>query len=296
MKLGLIVLPCFLFLTSCTPTPTLAPSPTPTQTPFPFAGQSLIDVTYCNMDGQDLLLDMYFPNEGGPWPVVVQIHGGAWMRGDKSEAIGLGAALNAEGYVVAAVNYRLYPFARFPAYIEDVKCAIRFLRAHDTEYNLDADHIAAMGASAGGHLAALLGTSGGASNFDVGEHLDQSSRVQAVIDQSGPSDLSLDFQNSDIAGLMIIAFGAKQIAAASPVTHVSADDPPFLIIHGDKDPVIEVQHAYLLNDALEAVGVPVDLVIVKNGDHSLIAFDDSASPTLAEIWQLELDFLAAHLK
>jgi dipeptidyl aminopeptidase/acylaminoacyl peptidase len=130
----------------------------------------------------------------------------------------------------------------------------------------------------------------------VGEYLDQSSRVQAVIDLSGPSDLSLDFQNSDIAALMIIAFGPKQIAAASPVTHVTADDPPFLIIHGDKDPVIEVQHAYILNDAMEAAGVPVDLVIVKNGDHSLTAYDGSASPTLGEIWQLELDFLAAHLK
>lgn len=248
------------------------------------------------MGGQSLLLDLYFPSQGGPWPVVVHIHGGAWMRGDKSEAVGLGAALNPEGYVVAAVNYRLYPFARFPAFIEDVKCAIRFLRAHAAEYNLDPDHIAAMGASAGGHLAALLGTTDASSGFDVGEYLEQSSRVQAVIDLSGPSDLSLDFQNGDIAALKIIVFGDKQIAAASPVTWVTQDDPLFLIIHGDEDPVIEVQHAYLLSDSLKSAGVPVDLVIVRNGDHSLTSFDGSASPTLDEIWQLELDFLATNLK
>jgi acetyl esterase/lipase len=259
-------------------------------------GQVLTDVAYCTMDGQPQLLDLYFPAEGGPWPLVVYVHGGAWMRGDKSEAAGLGAALNAEGYAVAAVNYRLYPAARFPAYIEDVQCAVRFLRAHAAEYNLDPEHFAAMGASSGGHLVALLGTADESAGWEAGEYARQSSRVQAVIDQSGPSDLSQDFQNGDIATLMIVAFGANQIAAASPLTHVTPDDPPFLIIHGDNDGVVEVEQAYILNDALVAAGGPVQLVIVQTGDHALIATDGSATPTPGEIWQIELDFLAANLK
>jgi dipeptidyl aminopeptidase/acylaminoacyl peptidase len=153
-----------------------------------------------------------------------------------------------------------------------------------------------MGASSGGHLAALLGTADESAGWDEGEYSRQSSRVQAVIDQSGPSDLSQDFQNGDIATLMIVAFGANQIAAASPVTHASPDDPPFLIIHGDNDGVIEVEQSYLLNEALVAAGVPVQLVIVQNGDHSLTALDGSAAPTPGEIWQMQLDFLAANLK
>ncbi len=274
----------------------LAALPTSCAPRFDDYGQTLTDVTYCTMDGQPQLLDLYFPAGGGPWPVVVYVHGGAWMRGDKSEAAGLGAALNAEGYAVAAVNYRLYPAARFPAYIEDVKCAVRYLRAHAAEYNLDPEHFAAMGASSGGHLVALLGTSDESAGWDEGEYSRQSSRVQAVIDQSGPSDLSQDFQNGDIATLMIVAFGSNQIAAASPVTHVTADDPPFLIIHGDNDGVIEVEQAYIFNAALVAAGVPVQLVIVLNGDYSLSAPDGSATPTPDEIWQIELEFLAANLK
>jgi acetyl esterase/lipase len=295
-KLILFALSLLVFFTSCTIRATPIPTVPPTPTPFPYAGQSLTDVTYCTMDGLPQKMDIYFPSSGGPWPVVVHVHGGAWMRGDKSEAAGLGAALNADGYVVAAVNYRLYPAARFPAYIEDVKCAVRFLRAHAAEYNLDPNRFAAVGASAGGHLVALLGTSDQSAGFDVGEYLDQSSRVQAVIDISGPSDLSQDFQNGDLATLMIVAFGSKQIAAASPVTHVTSDDSPFLILHGDNDGVVEVAHAYILNDALVAAGVPVTLVIVKNGDHSLTAADGSATPTQEEIWQMELDFLRANLK
>ena len=293
-KSFLIAISLAVLFTACTPgaTPTLAP----TATPFPYFGQSLADVTYCTMDGLPQKLDIYFPSSGGPWPVAIHVHGWAWMKGDKSEAVGLGTALNTEGYVVAAVNYRLYPQAHFPDFIEDVKCAVRFLRAHAADYNLDPERFAAIGASAGGHLVALLGTSDQSAGFDVGEYLNQSSRVQAVIDISGPSDLSQDFKNNDLAALMLVAFGSDQLAAASPVTHITSDDPPFLILHGDNDGVVEVVHAYILNDALVAAGVPVKLVIVNNGDHSLNAPDGSATATQEEIWQMELDFLEANLK
>ena len=293
-KSFLITICVMALFTACTPETT--PTPAPTSTPFPYFGKYLIDVTYCTMDGLPQKLDLYFPSSGGSWPVVVQVHGGAWLTGDKSEAGDKGAALNPEGYVVAAINYRLYPPARFPDFIEDVKCAVRFLRAHAAEYNLDPDHFAALGFSAGGHLVALLGTSDQSASFDVGEYLDQSSRVQAVIDISGPSDLSQPFQNKDLATMMLVAFGSKQLAAASPVTYVTQDDPPFLIVHGDNDGVVEAVHAHLLYDALVKAGVPATLVIVKNGDHQLNAPDGSATPTQDEIWQMELDFLEANLK
>jgi acetyl esterase/lipase len=200
------------------------------------------------------------------------------------------------GYAVVSVNYRLYPFGRFPGMIEDVKCAVRFLRAHATDYNLDPQHFAAIGASSGGHLAALLGTSDEKAGWDVGEYTEYSSRVQAVADMSGPTDLTQKFTNTDIALLILVAFGGEQIVKGSPVTYVTPDDPPFLIIHGDNDGVIPVEQSQLFYDSLIKAGVPAQLVIVKNGDHQLTAPDGSATPTLAEINQMELDFLDKYLR
>jgi len=96
-------------------------------------------------------MDVYFPESGGPWPALVYVHGGSWMHGDKSEAALFASRMISEGYPVVSINYRLYPTGRFPAMIEDVKCAIRSLRANATQYNLDPDRIAAVGPSAGGH-------------------------------------------------------------------------------------------------------------------------------------------------
>jgi acetyl esterase/lipase len=275
-------------------TPPATPSPSPT--PFGNYGQALSDVTYCIMDGQPQKMDIYFPQSGGPWPAVVYVHGGSWMKGDKSEAKDLGAALNAQGYLVVSLNYRLYPYAKFPAMIEDVKCAVRSLRAHAVEYNLDPDHVAAWGASAGGHLVTLLGTSDKSAGWDVGEYPDQSSRLQAVIDLSGPSDLTKQFTNGDIQLMMIVNFGQDQLVADSPVTYVTPEDPPFLIFHGDNDGVIPVEQAHILYDKLVAAGVPAQLVIVENGDHQLIAPDGSATPNSDERWQMMLDFLESNLR
>jgi acetyl esterase/lipase len=292
--LGLLLCACTL---AATPTPTAVPTPTPVPSPTPFGryGQSLIDVTYCTMDGQPQKMDLYLPDAGGPWPVLVYVHGGSWMQGDKTEAAGLGKWLNPLGYAVVSVNYRMYPYVHFPALIEDVKCAIRSLRAHATEYNIDPEHIGAMGASAGGHLVALLGTSDKSAGWDVSEYLDQSSRVQAVIDMSGPADLMLKFQNSGLQTVVMVAFDDQQ-KAASPITHVSTDDPPFLVIHGDKDAVVEFAQGQTMYDHLVAAGVPAQFVVVKNGGHDLKAADGSATPTMDEINQIVLDFLGKNLK
>ncbi|MBN2386852.1 MAG: alpha/beta hydrolase [Anaerolineales bacterium] len=263
--------------------------------PFDRYGQTLLDVPYCTMDGEPQRMDVYFPASGGPWPALVYIHGGGWTEGDKSEATDLGAEMSARGYVVFSLNYRLYPAARFPAMIEDVKCAIRSMRAHASAYNLDPQRIGAMGASAGGHLAALLGTTDANAGFEAGEYLRQSSRVQAVVAMSGLTDLGRDFPNRGIETLILVNFGRDQMVSGSPVTYATPDDPPFLILHGDNDGVVPVEQGALMQEALTTAGAPSQLVIVTNGDHGLSSFDGTSRPTPDEIWALIVEFLDANL-
>ncbi len=259
-------------------------------------GKTLTDVTYCTPNDQPQKMDVYFPASGGPWPVLAYVHGGAWMRGDKSEAAGLAAGMNLQGYLVVSINYRLYPMAKFPDMIEDVKCAIRFLRANASQYNLDPQRIGAIGASAGGHLAALLGTSDKSAGWDVGQYLDQSSRVQAVVAMAPPTDLTQKFPNADMELLRQMGTG-QNFAADSPITYVTPDDPPFLLIHGDKDGVVPYEQSQLMYERLQQANVPVQFVTVKNADHTLTAPAGmaTATPTLDEINQIIQQFLAKYL-
>jgi acetyl esterase/lipase len=270
--------------------------PTPSPIPFQRYGETLTDVTYCTVDNLSQKMDVYFPESGGPWPALVYVHGGAWIRGDKSEAAGFARGMIAQGYLVVSLNYRLYPAAKFPDMIEDVKCAIRSLRAHASEYNLDPNRIAAIGASSGGHLVSLLGTSDESAGWDLGEHLDQSSRVQAVVAMAPPTDLTREFPNADMELMRHVGTGQVNFAEASPITYVTVDDPPFLLIHGTRDAVVPYEQSQLMYDRLVQTNVPAQLVTVQNGDHSLIASDGSATPTLGEINQIILDFLAKYLK
>jgi acetyl esterase/lipase len=259
------------------------------------------DVTYCAMDGMPQTFDVYYPDSGGPWPVLFYIHGGSWVEGDKADGAGWGG-MAAQGYLVVSTNYRLATYAvKFPAMIQDVKCAVRYLRAHAVEYNIDPGRIGAIGASAGGHLAALLGTSDQAAGWEVGEYLDQSSRVQAVITMAGPSDFDLDFPGlnssiyyafGDLAGQ-----GAPAMTDASPVAHVTPDDPPFLILHGDKDGVVPVAQASSLHERLTAAGVTAVLMIVEGGDHSLQGLNGRPTvPTQEQINSTIAGFLGTYLK
>lgn len=272
---------------TASPTPTDFPSPTPRRTED-------LDVTYCTPDGQPQTLDIYYPKSGGPWPVFLYIHGGGWTDGDKTEGAGW-RSLNDYGYLVVSINYRMYPAYTFPAMIEDVKCAVRFLRANAGEYNLKPDEIIAAGASAGGHLAALLGTSDQAAGWDVGEYLDQSSRVQGVYSMSGPTDLTRAFPllEDAINGAFNGAAGAPQSQrqSGSPITYASPDDPPFLLMHGDKDPYVPVEQAQIFHARLQELNVKSTLVIVENGDHGLNAEDGSAKPAWSELWQILVKFL-----
>ena len=204
--------------------------------------------------------------------------------------------MTSQEYLVVSVNYRLYPAGMFPAMIEDVKCAIRFLRANAGQFNLDPARIAAIGPSAGGHLVSLLGTSDPGAGWDVGEYLDQSSRVQAVIAMAAVTDLTRSFPNADIETMKLIGFGEHNVLQASPINHVTEDDPPFLLIHGDRDDVVPAEQSQLMYDRLVQTGVPGQLLIVQNAGHSMSGPDGASTPSLGEIHQIIVEFLAQHLK
>ena len=131
--------------------------------------------------------------------------------------------------------------------------------------------------------------------WDVGEYLDQSSRVQAVIATAGVMDLSRNFPNADIEAMKRVGFGEYNVAQASPITHVTEDTPPFLLIHGDQDAVVPVEQSQLMYDRLLQAAVPAELVIIKNAGHSFITPDLTTTPTLGEINQIILDFLEQYL-
>jgi acetyl esterase/lipase len=281
---------------TATPQPTVTQTPSASPVPFQKYGETLTDITYCTPDNSAQKMDVYFPDSGGPWPALVYIHGGSWMHGDKSEALIFASGMRAEGYLVVSINYRLYPPARFPAMLEDVKCAVRSLRAHAGEYNLDPNRIGAVGVSAGGHLVSLLGTSDQSDGWDVGEYLDQSSRVRAVIAIAPVTDLTKNFPNADIEAMRHIGFGEANIVQASPITHVTSDDPPFLFIHGDRDEVVPYEQSQLMYDRLVQMNVPAQLVIVRNARHSFTAPEGTTTPSFVEINQIILDFLAKYLK
>ena len=225
-------------------------------------------------------LDLFVPETAdGPLPLIIWIHGGGWQNGSKDGCPPLRTGFTDRRYAVASINYRLSGHAVFPAQIEDCKAAIRWLRAHAEEYGLDPQRFGVWGSSAGGHLAALVGTSGDVKAFDVGPHLDQSSRVQAVCDYFGPTDFTVFVTTpgyerhaaakSPEAKLIggPVAENKDKAARASPITYVSRDDPAFLIVHGDEDPVVPINQSQLLHDALEQAGVSSHFHTIKGGGH-----------------------------
>ncbi|MBC8496452.1 MAG: alpha/beta hydrolase, partial [Chloroflexi bacterium] len=243
-------------------------------------GTTAKDITYCTANGVSLLMDVYYPTEdNGPWPVTVYVHGGGWVSGDKSKGAGYRfvEVLRKNGYLVASINYRLSPEHQFPAHITDVKCAVRHLRANAALYNLDPERIGAFGGSAGGHLVALLGTSDASSGLEgPGDYQEYSSRVQAVVNLFGPTD----DEAFCIPAKIETVFGASScedevITTASPMTHISADDPPFLIFHGDQDDVVPISQSERLHEALSVGGVPSTFITVENAGHGFSRAGDS---------------------
>ncbi len=242
------------------------------------------DVDYRKIDGRTLRLDIYSPKSiSHPLPAVLWIHGGGWARGRKEQRPPVN--LMSHGYVVVSVEYRLSGEAPFPAQIEDCKAAIRWMRANAVTYHIDPDHIGAWGHSAGGHLAALLGTSGGVAELEgKGDNATFSSRVQAVCDLSGPADILRFAQDvssasrgssgrakSFIEQLLggTVDRNKAKATAASPTNYVSKDDPPFLVIHGENDLSIPVSQSEILVERLKAAGVDATLEVAEGRGHGV---------------------------
>jgi acetyl esterase/lipase len=249
---------------------------------LPEGVRALRDIEYVAGGGKAQSLDLYLPKSDRPLPLIIWIHGGAWLGGDKRG--GPFFQMLTRGYATASINYRPSGQAVFPAAIEDCKAAVRWLRAHAKEYNLDADHFGAWGSSSGGHLVALLGTSGGVKVLEgYSGNLEFSSRVQAVCDWFGPTDFlqmeahaltpgkpfSHDAADSPeslfIGGA--IQENKEKTQRANPITYVTSDDPPFLFMHGDKDRLVPHQQSELLATALKKAGVEVTFHTVKGAGH-----------------------------
>jgi acetyl esterase/lipase len=256
------------------------------------------DLEYVKGGHERQRLDLYLPEKADkPLPVILWVHGGAWLTGSKDSG-GPALPFVSKGYAVASINYRLSQHAKFPAQIEDCKAAIRWLRANAKTYNLDPDHIGVWGASAGGHLVALLGTSGDVPELEGKEGAtDQSSRVEAVVDWFGPSDVtkmggSHDGPDSPEAKLLggPVQENKDKAARANPIAYVSKDDPPFLILHGDKDTSVPFTQSELLEEALRKAGVDVTLRPVKGAGHGGPQFSSEENRKLVE------EFFDKHLK
>jgi acetyl esterase/lipase len=243
-----------------------------------YISREIDDAIYCTVDGVPLRADIYFPkNAQTALPLLIYIHGGAWYGGSKTDGTffqDAPALLNA-GFTVASIDYRLAPEYKMPAMIEDVKCAVRFFRARAAWYNIDPGRIGVWGTSAGGHLASMLGVADESAGFDVGEYLEYSSRVQAVVDMFGPADLTGAFMKKrEQNEIYQTVFGFTDLSnpaftKSSPTTYVSYDDPPFLILQGDADTVVPLNQSQGLYDRLIAAGVDAQLVVVKGGGHGL---------------------------
>jgi acetyl esterase/lipase len=264
------------------------------------------DIVYGQSGSQELKLDLYYPADlSGKKPVVIFIHGGGWSTGDKGNLQGQGdfPALLRAGFIIASINYRLVPENPFPVPIEDVKCAVRFLRANAETLQINPDRIGAMGVSAGGHLAAMLGATDSSAAMDRESGWpDTSSQVQAVVDLYGPTNLPELWKNANGRLILEKAFNpekqptGKLLAKFSPIMYISQDDPPVLIIHGENDNLVPIEQATQYYEALQQNKIQSKLIIVKNAGHGLIPLNPSMDPSRIEITNQIVSFFEMNLK
>jgi acetyl esterase/lipase len=246
----------------------------------------------------DLALDIARPEKlEKPAPCIVFIHGGGWRGGNRKVHASHIIDFAQRGYVVATVSYRLVPSARFPAQVEDVKCAIRYLRAHAQKHQLDPQKIGAVGFSAGAHLAMLLGTMDAKDGLEgEGGHADASSKVQAVVAYFGPTQLGADDIPAVSAGMVNDFLGstkeenAEIRQRASPITYVDKDDAPLLIYQGTKDRLVPHTQAFVMADVMTKAGMPGRVELLIGADHGW------GPPELTRTVEGTLAFFAEQLK
>lgn len=240
----------------------------------------IANIPYADTDNPRQQIDLFLPPkqlDDKPLPIVAFIHGGGWRKGNRRSGLNFIRPLVQTGkYLGASIGYRLTDEATWPAQIHDCKAAIRWLRANAEKYGGDSKKVVVAGSSAGGHLVAMLGTSGDVSSLegDLGNWCDKSSRVDGVINFFGPSDLTSmgGWHNNPDSPESLLLGGPvpenTEIArAASPVTYVTKDDPPFLTIHGTNDALVPFEQSVELTDSLQKVGVLARLIPIQGGGH-----------------------------
>ncbi len=291
MKRAFITLFLAFILFGCLSPENTANNPHANET-TPGGVRILKNIEYAKVNGKSLLLDLYLPQSDTPSPLIIFVHGGAWARGSKDTCPG--EMLAGHGFAAACIDYRLSGEAMFPAQIYDVKAATRWLRANAGEYGIDPGRFGAWGISAGGHLAALLGTSGGIPELEGNEGVtNQSSRVQAVCDYSGPIDFIAVENNTpgdfytyttDAANLLggPISRNHGIATMASPLTYITAEDPPFLIIHGDMDKVVPYNQSVVFYNALVASGVDATFIPAEGKGHDIVPDDPGSSTEVSD--------------
>lgn len=264
------------------------------------------DIVYGKGGDVDLKLDLARPKEGdGPFPGLILIHGGGWSAGKRQDFTSLARQAAERGYVAVTITYRLTepdPKTKagkvpFPAQIEDCKCAVRWLKANAEKYRVDANRIGVGGASAGGHLSLLVGLTDASSKLEgSGGNADQSSRVNAVVNMFGPTEMVECWKVGPRARPAIQALigtpeGAPDaFKAASPVTYVTDDDPPVLTLHGAADTLVPPSQAQVLDDAMRLSRAKHELLILEGQGHGFTG--DSQKKAMETMWT----FLDKHLK
>ena len=264
-------------------------------------------------DNVAMKMDVLMPTTKTPMPAIVYVTGGGFINANKDSYIQQRLALAEAGYVVASIEYRVAPTATFPQPLEDVKAAVRYLRANSKKFNIT-NKIGLMGGSAGGYLVTMGGVTSGMKEFDKGENLQQSSDVEAVVDTYGVTDLGkigVDYspavqelhKSAGATEALWVngspVFGGKdggvladpeKLKAANPWQYISNKTPPFLIMHGDKDTVVSPSQSTLLYDALQSKGIESTYYVVKNARHG---GDYWVHP---EITKIIIEFFNKHLK
>jgi acetyl esterase/lipase len=265
------------------------------------------DVVYGEVEGHKLLLDVYGANPNLTRPAIIFVHGGSWSSGSKSDLGFAAAALARQGYVGFSINYRLLRNGknRFPAQLDDVQRAVRWVRAHARDYGVDPQRIGALGASAGGHLVALLGTTDTRDNSDAAL-APYSSRVQCVVDLYGPTDFTPALEPENLERLATdpspaartvweflgpLPESADNYRAASPVAHIDKKSAPFLIFHGGKDALVPLDQSQRLDAALRKAGIESKLVVFEAAGHG---FREPA--LLMQTFTTATEFFNRHLK
>lgn len=266
------------------------------------------NVTYGKGGDTELQLDLARPAGDGPFPAIIFIHGGGWYQGNREGYKSDIREAAERGYVAATISYRLMEFDRgnkemttatpaFPAQIHDAKAAVRWLRANAEAYHVDPNRIGVTGGSAGGHLSLLLGLTDPQSDLEgEGGNRGVSSRVQAVVNFFGPTDMASCHDASSVAWIFRLFMGgtpgeaAAAYEAASPVTYVSSDDVPVLTLHGDQDALVPIAQAKMLDERMRAAGVIHKLVIFEGQGHG---FDgEHQQKAMEAMWR----FFDQHLK